>query len=148
MLGMAYRTAAAHAVLTSAEPAAGSTLDTTPAQIVLTFSEPVGAESTIQVIGENFRPIPNIPTAERPAPNVLTVALPELEAGVYTVEYDTLSVDGHTIRGAYEFAVEEAGFGRIRWQILLLGAVVGVALRLFLRRHTYQLGDRQTGAIH
>ncbi|MGB1250732.1 MAG: copper resistance CopC family protein [Candidatus Promineifilaceae bacterium] len=138
VLILVYRGASAHAILTSAEPAAGSTLDTTPAQITLTFSEPIGAESSITLIGENFRPIPNIPAAERPAPNILAVALPDLEAGVYTVEYDTLSIDGHTIRGAYEFAIEAGGFGRIQWQTILFGVIVGIALRLFLRRNAYR----------
>lgn len=123
---------AAHAMLTSAEPAAGSTLTTTPEHIILTFSEPIGADSTIKLIGDNFRPIANMPATDHPAPNIVSVNLPPLASGVYTVEYDTFSVDGHIIRGAYEFAIEEEG-GRLEWLPILIGILVGVALKLFVR---------------
>ena len=133
-----FQSAEAHAILVSAEPDTGASLPESPANITLTFSEPVGADSQIKLTGADFRPISDLSTTQQPQPNVLSVDLPPLDAGVYTVEYDTLSVDGHIIRGAYEFAVVDEGgfFGRIDWQTILLGVAAGVSIRLLLRYFT------------
>ena len=93
----------AHASLLSAEPTPGQTLNTVDA-IVLTFSEPMGAASQIALIDENFgRTDLSVDVTEA----VLSATVPPLDPGVYTVQYDAISADGHNILGSYEFAIEQ-----------------------------------------
>jgi methionine-rich copper-binding protein CopC len=124
--------AGAHAELVAAEPATGVTLTESPAEIHLTFSENLGADSQVVLIGDNFARIAGVVVREIVF-NEVFVTVPPLEAGVYTVQYDVVSADNHPISGSYEFAVQppsERGrllsgtifgmiiaFGMIAWQI-------------------------------
>ncbi len=125
-------TLSAHAMLVEAEPAAGVVLEQSPDEIRLTFSEPLGQASEIRVSAENFQAVANVLMLDSGAPNIIAASVPPLEAGTYTVEYDIASVDGHIIRGSYEFGVE-ANEG-LQWQTILLGVAIGLGIRLLMRR--------------
>ena len=103
--------ALAHAELTKAFPAAGASLVQSPREIRLTFSEAVDASvSSIQLYGSDGRRVRGVekPTAApgtAPALQArLTTVLPD---GLYTVEWRTISVDGHAVAGVYSFGVRQ-----------------------------------------
>jgi len=95
----------AHALLISAEPDIGSTLNHSPRTLRLTFDQPIASQSTVRLLATNFVMIDWVQVQAVDAPNVLEAQLPALQAGVYTVEYDVLSADGDLVQGSYEFAV-------------------------------------------
>jgi len=97
-------TAHAHAHLTDSDPREGST-GKAPAQIVLTFSE--AARLTTITLGKEGT------EARKLAPPTemgvrLTVLLPALEAGRYTLSWRVVGTDGHVTSGALHFTVLES----------------------------------------
>ena len=94
----------AHADLLSASPDIGETLTQSPEKIMLTFNEPLQEPSNIIVFSEGFNQI-ELPNAILSA-TILSVELPELEDGTYTVQWDVLSADNDPITGTYQFAIE------------------------------------------
>ena len=98
--------AVAHAELVSASPAPGAQLAESPVEIRLTFNEPVATTSAIVLLAEGFQPVEGLVgqfSADRP--QEIFVPLPELAAGVYTVQWTAASGDGHEISGTYSFSV-------------------------------------------
>ncbi len=99
--------AGAHAELLAAEPAPGAQLPVSPSEVRLTFTEPVGAQSRILVFAEGFQAVEGLVSQNSTAqPETLYVPLPELEPGVYTVQWSAISDDGHEISGTYSFSVD------------------------------------------
>jgi methionine-rich copper-binding protein CopC len=93
----------AHAHLSAAVPPDGST-GKAPEQIVLTFSETARVTAmTLQKEGEASRKLA-LPAS--PAAHV-TVSLPKLLPGRYTVNWRALSDDGHVTSGSLHFTVIE-----------------------------------------
>jgi copper transport protein len=98
----------AHALLLRSNPAPNAVLATSPAQVELFFSEPVaqGLSSLIvfdqrglQADQKDMRVDPSESTR-------MTVSLPALETGVYTVSWKAVSAtDGHQTDGAFTFSV-------------------------------------------
>jgi copper transport protein len=98
----------AHALLQSSDPAAGSTLGSSPAVVTLTFGErPDPRLSSIKVLDTgglnhasgSVQPVDGQPLA-------LRIAVEPLPDGVYTVSWRTLSaVDGHSAAGSFSFGV-------------------------------------------
>lgn len=131
--------AGAHAELVAAEPAAGAALSASPAEIRLTFNEPVTPDSQIVLYGEGFQPIPGLAAQLEPAnPAEVYAAVPELAPGGYTVQWTAVSADGHEISGSYSFSVG-APFTETRpafpwWQTAAIGALVLIAAAI-LRRY-------------
>lgn len=96
----------AHSELIQSEPAPGEELTESPAEIRLTFSEPVSADSQIILLAGTFTPIEGlVPQIDSEQPEVLFTPLPPLEAGIYTVQWTAVSDDGHEISGSYSFSV-------------------------------------------
>jgi copper resistance protein C len=110
--------AAAHDVLISSDPADGSTLQTAPATVTLTFDQPV----------QNFEPVvtmtgPDGQSYQSGSPTVdstvVTSAVGEItQAGEYVIAFRVVSADGHPVTGEVKFqfagaalAVESAGAG-------------------------------------
>jgi copper transport protein len=100
--------AGAHASLTASAPADGETLDSAPTALSLSFTEaPEPSLSEIRVLDASGNPVP----VESPAPTAgdrrsLTVPLPSLDHGAYTVSWRVVSaVDGHATAGALTFGV-------------------------------------------
>jgi copper transport protein len=100
----------AHADLARSEPAANSVLERPPQQVVIWFTEPIEAGfSEIQVLNSQGERVDNNDSAvDNNDPTVMSVTLPSLPNGTYTVAWKNLStVDGHTPRGAFVFSVGE-----------------------------------------
>jgi copper transport protein len=100
--------ASAHALLLRSNPAANAILPRSPAQVELFFSETlVPGLSSITVLNANggredqgdVRVDPSDPTR-------ITVSLPSLEDGVYTVSWTAVSAaDGHQTLGSFTFGI-------------------------------------------
>ena len=102
--------AEAHASLIRSEPPANSTLDTSPDRITLWFSEPMEAAfSEIQVLNATGARVDNKNSAvDANDLTVMSVSLPSLPDGTYTVAWRNLStIDGHSLRGSFIFSVGE-----------------------------------------
>lgn len=98
--------ASAHAPLESSTPKAGERLDTAPTTVTLTFGgelDPDGssfsvkaADGTTVGTGEI-----DLSVADR---NVLSGDVSITDAGVYTVDWISKSIDGATLKGEFSFA--------------------------------------------
>jgi methionine-rich copper-binding protein CopC len=100
--------ASAHNVLTSSDPTDGSTLQTAPTTVRLTFDQPVqNFEPVVTVIG------PDGQRYEAGAPQVDSTVVtadvnPLPAAGGYTIAYRVVSADGHPVQGEIKFELAEA----------------------------------------
>ncbi|MDN7671423.1 copper homeostasis periplasmic binding protein CopC [Burkholderia oklahomensis] len=100
--------ALAHGKLERAVPAAGSTVDAAPDALRLTFNESLEATfSTVKVADASGAPV----AAEKAKvdavnPRVLTVAVPKLASGAYTVQWTVMTADAHKTKGSYVFKVK------------------------------------------
>ncbi len=100
-------TVLAHAELATVVPADGSTVEGTPAEIVLTFTEALGANSSIQLVGPGGEQVASAgPSASDAA--VMRLTPPELAPGEYTIRWTAASGDGHIERGTSSFLVVAA----------------------------------------
>ena len=143
----------AHANVEISDPASEEELDEAPKRIVIQFTEPLEPQfSGIKVLDANGQQVDgtdsNVDLTDR---TVMSVSLPALENGTYTVSWVNVSaVDGHRVNGAYVFAVGEPISGAIevadepilqsqrepifRW-LVLTGALVaagGIAFRVLI----------------
>jgi methionine-rich copper-binding protein CopC len=110
--------AAAHDVLISSDPADGSTVQTAPATVTLTFDQPVqDFEPVVTMTGPDGQWYQSgSPTVDS---TVVTSAVGEItKAGEYVIAFRVVSADGHPVTGEvkYQFAgaalaVESAGAG-------------------------------------
>ena len=106
----------AHSELVTAVPAPGATIATMPAEIRLTFSEPLATGSTFQLFGQDFQPIAGISAMIDPnSPEDLVAAAPSLLPGDYTVQWTSVAHDGDTLSGSYTFTLlaEAPNDGRV-----------------------------------
>ena len=94
-----------HAALRSSDPAANAFLPRAPGQITLAFTEPLEPRSSsIELLDASGRAV-GIPMASVSGAT-MTVALPQLKAGIYNVLWANVSrIDGHAIRGSFPFTV-------------------------------------------
>ena len=100
--------AAAHALPISSTPAAGSSLTQLPAAVTVVFSEGIVPRlSSLEVVNAAGKVVSRGASHAVPGSSLgLTVALPTLLDGVYTVEWKTVSSDdGHTASGTFTFGV-------------------------------------------
>ena len=101
----------AHAEPVQTYPAAGATLTEAPKQVRIIFSEKILAPTTIKVLDKNNKQIDNKDGKIDPTDaNSFTyvVTLPALPDGTYSVEWRSLSIDGHTESGKYGFTLKLA----------------------------------------
>ncbi|MEJ1965371.1 MAG: copper resistance CopC family protein [Gammaproteobacteria bacterium] len=97
----------AHAHLKEAQPAEGSVVTAAPANIVLKFSEAAQITAlTLQKEGEAEQKIAPLPTA--PAAQ-LSVPVPKLAPGKYTVNWRVVSDDKHIMAGKLHFTISAGG---------------------------------------
>lgn len=102
----------AHAELVSSSPVANSALVEAPDEIVLAFTEPIDpATVVVTVLDPEARDLAGVgPPVVDAGATELTVALPTLEPGTYTVSYQVVSaLDGHTTAGIFAFLVDPTG---------------------------------------
>lgn len=99
----------AHAEPVQTYPAAGATLTEAPKQVRIIFSEKILAPTTIKVLNKDNKQVDNKDGKIDPTDaNSFTyvVTLPALPDGAYSVEWRSLSIDGHTESGKYAFALK------------------------------------------
>lgn len=98
----------AHAVLDRSIPSAGRELTVAPTVVEMWFTEPIEAEfSEARLLNTAGNDILTDPAITDPNdPYRLTLPLPNLSPGVYTVAWQNLSTaDGHQWQGAFAFTV-------------------------------------------
>jgi copper resistance protein C len=98
-------TASAHADLVSATPADKSTVNGTPTEIVLTFSERLDPAKSSMILRD-----PNGSQVAKagvdPADDtVMRLTPPALEPGAYEIDWTSAALDGHLLRGKVAFTV-------------------------------------------
>ena len=104
LLLMAAQAASAHAELVSTTPQDGATLEEPPAEVVLTFNEPV------QLLEDSTRLFPGDGSAVDLDAHVsgseVIASFPgEMGDGSYALSYRVVSADGHPISGAMTFTI-------------------------------------------
>ena len=99
----------AHAVLRKTEPAQRAQLSRPPSAVRLWFSEPLEAAfSSASVAGAAGNEITHEPARlSAQDARLLELNLPGLSPGQYTVRYQVLSVDGHTVKGSFTFRLKD-----------------------------------------
>jgi methionine-rich copper-binding protein CopC len=109
LLALAPAAAGAHAFLVKSSPARRAALAPPPARIDLWFNERLEpAYSTVTVWKGETRVDGQDARVAADDPKRLTVSLPPLAAGEYTVRFRVLSVDGHVVESSYPFTVRGA----------------------------------------
>jgi copper transport protein len=158
--------AAAHAYLIRASPAASVTVNSSPAQISLTYSEAVAPRFALVSVtdADGNQEVDGRPQRSPGDPSTIQAPLKDLRQGWYLVFWRAISADGHPVRGAFTFAVgpntgpppqfvipsiaESAAQPRLvvaRWLVFLFAmAAIGLfALRTLIAR---PLAERVPGA--
>lgn len=138
LVAVAAGPALAHAVLQTSTPAHGASLDTPPAEVVLTFTEPVHPQaSSAQVVDAAGRVVSK-GFEVTPDGRTVKVEVGRLARGTYTVRWKVLSrLDGHVTEGLVNFGVGvapaaglPASQGPPWWQVFLrwLGYLAALSL--------------------
>jgi methionine-rich copper-binding protein CopC len=132
--------ALAHVELLSSVPAAGAQLAGSPAEIRLTFSGELHAESNFILFGERFQAVPGVNGRVDPsAPDQLVATGVDLAPGIYTVQWTAGDDDGHQVSGSYDFTVGTAAAGNTAasgglaagWVVVGIGVVLVAAGGLY-----------------
>ena len=101
---LAVTTARAHAFLDHASPLVGSTVESAPHEVVLTFTQNLEpAFSTVEVTDGNGARVDQGKASI--SGNVMRIGLKGIGTGSYKVNWHALSVDTHTTQGAFTFRV-------------------------------------------
>lgn len=96
----------AHAFLQKATPAVGAQLATAPAQLTLTYTEPVEPLfSSVQVTDAAGSVVSQGKPSSSDNGRTLTQGLKPLPDGTYQVEWHVTSVDTHKTEGHFAFTV-------------------------------------------
>ena len=97
----------AHAFLKDADPGVGSTMQTSPGEVRIRFTENIEpAVSSIQVFDASGKEVDKRDLhLDRSDHALLHVSLPQLSAGTYKVVWRVVSVDTHVTNGNFTFHV-------------------------------------------
>ncbi|WP_274649347.1 copper resistance CopC/CopD family protein [Paenibacillus humicola] len=96
----------AHAELEQAVPLPNSQLKAGPQEVSLSFSEGIDPEALgLEVLDSKSRSVTSAKPAISKDHKTLTLALPKLGDGVYTVSFQIISADSHPVSGSYVFVV-------------------------------------------
>ncbi|TLY88178.1 MAG: copper resistance protein CopC [Gammaproteobacteria bacterium] len=96
-------TASAHAHLQKSSPADNSVITTSPAVLVLNFSE--AARLTALSIQKGSEPRQKLKPLPTTAAQQISVPLPRLTPGSYSVSWRVVSADGHVMSGTLRFTL-------------------------------------------
>ena len=100
-LFMSATFAQAHSALESASPAEGATINDAPDELELNFTSPIFLTYVSLTPQEGDSITLKVPDRQLKADYVLP--LPELDPDHYTVEWRSMSNDGHGMRDTFEF---------------------------------------------
>jgi copper resistance protein C len=97
----------AHAFLQRAEPSVGSTVQTSPNEVRIRFTENIEpAFSSIQVFDASEKQVDKRDVHLDASDHALLhVSLPQLGAGTYKVVWRVVSVDTHVTNGSFTFRI-------------------------------------------
>jgi len=97
----------AHAFLRDAEPGVGSTVQASPNEVRIRFTEDIEpAFSSIQVFDASGKEVDKHDVhLDRSDRAMLHVSLPRLGAGIYKVIWRVVSVDTHVTNGNFTFRI-------------------------------------------
>jgi putative copper export protein/methionine-rich copper-binding protein CopC len=101
----------AHALPVKTSPSPGELVQAPPSRVVIQFSENVNPQvASIRVLDQARRPVDNNDTTVDPADaHIVSVSLPLLKSGAYTVVWRVQSADdGHVSSGSYYFLIARA----------------------------------------
>jgi copper resistance protein C len=100
----------ASAFLDHAEPAVGSTVDSSVTEIKIWFTQNLEpALSQMQLLDRHRKPVTqNQATVDSSDPSLLTLSVPALRPGKYTVYWKVMSVDTHMTVGNFFFTVRKS----------------------------------------
>lgn len=105
-LALAVPAAFAHTHPTQMMPAADSTVSA-PASIMIHFSEAMEPKfSSMTLSDAGGRVVNKEPSMVSPDAKMMTLPLPRLAPGVYTVNWVAVAVDTHCSQGDYKFTVK------------------------------------------
>jgi methionine-rich copper-binding protein CopC len=106
-LGLRAPPTEAHASLVSSVPAQRATVTTPPPRVTLTFNERLEPAFTRMSVWDSAGQQVDLKdgAADPGNPKVVSVSLPALRPGRYTVRYRVLSVDGHIVEASFVFTV-------------------------------------------
>lgn len=96
--------ALAHNALAEATPAKGSTVKKAPTSVKLKFLQKLNPEYTTIVLSGAAKVETSDPQVEGATG---TITFDALTNGAYTVAYQVVSLDGHTVKGSYKFTVAD-----------------------------------------
>ena len=97
----------AHAFLKDANPGVGSTIQTSPSEVQIRFTENIEpAVSSIQVFNTSGKEVDKRDLhLDRSDRALLHISLPPLGVGIYKVTWRVVSVDTHVTNGDFTFQV-------------------------------------------
>jgi copper transport protein len=95
----------AHPQILRIEPPPDAQLASAPAAVRITFNEPLEALSTLALYDSRGRLVADGGGRDPGDPTRLTLALPRLSPGIYTVVWTAAGSDGHVVRGNVAFTV-------------------------------------------
>ena len=97
----------AHAFLKDAEPGVGSTVQTSPNEVRIRFTENIEPSfSSIQVFDASGNEVDKRDVhLDRSDHALLQISLPRLKAGIYKVVWRVVSVDTNVTNGSFTFRV-------------------------------------------
>jgi len=100
----------AHAFLQQAEPGVGSTVQASPNEVKIRFTERIEpALSKIQVFAATGDEVDKRDAhLDRSDPAILIVSLPKLGIGTYKVVWRVVSIDTHVAEGNFTFHIRSA----------------------------------------
>lgn len=99
--------ASAHASLESSTPTQGARLQTMPAEVSLTLTEPVRTASSVEVTAPDGTRV-NSDTVTVLDDTVTSIIDRPTPAGTYRMTYRVVSADEHTVSGTIDFEVATA----------------------------------------
>ncbi|HKG44113.1 MAG TPA: copper resistance protein CopC [Gaiellaceae bacterium] len=127
--------ARAHAALLKTVPSASGTVNASPKQVTLTFTEPVEPRFAIVSVTDagGAQVTSGEPRRAAGAPQTLVTPLRTLAQGWYLVFWRTISADGHPVRGAFTFAVGPSAGPPPRFQVPSLSETATTTRLLVMR---------------
>ena len=98
--------AAAHSLLLESDPKADATVAAPPAPLLLRFNNRIEKRlSRVRILDERGTARALTVAVENQPVDRLTAAVPALGPGLYRVDWQVLSTDGHVVSGFFKFRV-------------------------------------------